>query len=94
MQAVAEKTAGVIPEPAPFVLQKALGDCSVEYELNVYSRSPCTMPRILSDLHAGMQDAFATAGIEILSPVYEAARDGSPSTIPKDSPPRDSPAKP
>jgi hypothetical protein len=31
---------------------------------------------------ARMQDDFANAGIELLSPVYEAARDGSASTIP------------
>jgi small-conductance mechanosensitive channel len=83
MIALAGDIEGVLKEPGPFVLQKALGDSSVNYELNVYSRSPSAGPRILSDLHAGMQDAFGAAGIEILSPVYEAARDGSPSTVPR-----------
>jgi small-conductance mechanosensitive channel len=90
MKSIAGETADVIASPEPFVLQKALGDCSVEYELNVYSRLPSATPRILSELHAGMQDAFSAAGIEILSPVYEAARDGTPSTIPKEPVPADS----
>jgi small-conductance mechanosensitive channel len=90
MKSLARETPDVIASPEPFVLQKALGDCSVEYELNVYSRLPSAAPRILSDLHAGMQDAFAAAGIEILSPVYEAARDGTASTIPKESVPAES----
>ena len=76
---------GVEPSPEPFVLQTSLGDFSVAYQLNVYTRQPGRMPRILSALHQHLQDVFAEAGIEILSPVYEAQRDGNASTVP--SPP-------
>jgi small-conductance mechanosensitive channel len=40
------------------------------------------MARTYSELHQNIQDRFREAGIEILSPAYEAHRDGSPSTIP------------
>ncbi len=76
------RTEGVEPQPEPFVLQTALGDFSVAYQLNVYTRLPGSMPRILSGLHQHIQDVFAEAGIEILSPVYEAHRDGSVAALP------------
>ncbi len=78
----AKRTDLVEPDPPPFVLQTSLGDFSVAYQLNVYTRSPSRMARIYSDLHQHIQDTFAEAGIEILSPVYEAGRDGNPSTVP------------
>ena len=81
MRQAALDTAGVEAEPAPFVLQKGLGDFSVAYELNAYTREVTRMARLYSDLHQHMQDRFAEAGIEILSPTYEAHRDG-PSTLP------------
>jgi small-conductance mechanosensitive channel len=37
----AERTAQVLREPAPFVLQSALDDFYVKYELNVYAASYC-----------------------------------------------------
>ncbi len=73
---------GVVTEPPPFVLQTGLGDFSVAYQLNVYTQQARKLPRVLSDLHARIQDVFAEADVEILSPVYQANRDGSPSTVP------------
>ncbi len=73
---------GVVTEPPPFVLQTGLGDFSVAYQLNVYTQQARMLPRVLSDLHARIQDVFAEADVEILSPVYQANRDGSPSTVP------------
>jgi len=83
MIGAAQATEGIEAEPPPFVLQTALDDYYVHYELNGYTHDPLSMPRIYSDLHARLQDDFARAGIEILSPVYEAARDGTPTTIPR-----------
>ncbi len=77
----ARDTAGVEPEPPPFVLQTALGDFSVAYQLNAYTREVTRMARLYSDIHQHVQDRFAEAGVEILSPTYEARRDG-PSTVP------------
>ena len=77
----ARDTAGIEPEPPPFVLQTALGDFSVAYELNAYTKEVTRMARLYSDIHQHIQDRFAEAGVEILSPTYEARRDG-PSTVP------------
>ena len=42
----AERTPGLAREPAPFVLQKSLGDFCVVYELNVYCDVPAEMMRL------------------------------------------------
>jgi len=73
---------GLLVEPSPFVLQLALDDYSVRYELNASTDNPWMMATIYSDLHRSIQDSFAKAGIEILTPAYSSLRDGSASTIP------------
>ncbi|MGB3799473.1 MAG: mechanosensitive ion channel family protein [Lewinella sp.] len=78
----ATRTEFIDRDPAPFVLQKALNDWYVEYELNAYTHSSHRMARIYSDLHANIQDTFREAGVEIMSTHYMAIRDGNPSTIP------------
>ncbi len=80
MQA-ARDTVGTEAEPPPFVLQTSLGDFSVAYQLNAYTKEVTRMARLYSDIHQHIQDRFAEAGVEILSPTYEARRDG-PSTVP------------
>jgi small-conductance mechanosensitive channel len=79
-------TPRIMPRPRPFVLQTALNDYNVSYELNAYTDAPNSMARTYSDLHQNIQDECAAAAIEILSPLYAATRDGSASTIPHDSP--------
>ena len=77
-------------EPEPFVLQTALGDYAVSYELNAYTKMPKMMQLLYSRLHSNIQDTFAEAGIEILSPIYHALRDGNLSTIPEPKTPPES----
>ena len=77
----ARDTVGVEAEPSPFVLQTALGDFSVAYQLNAYTHEVTRMARIYSDVHQHVQDRFAEAGVEVLSPTYGAWREG-PSTVP------------
>jgi hypothetical protein len=74
---------GSMRQRRPFVLQTALNDYNVSYELNAYTFAPNRMPRMYSELHRSVQDECAAAGIEILSPLYAATRDGSTSTIPR-----------
>lgn len=78
----AHNTAEILDEPAPFVLQTSLDDNYVAYELNAYTRKPGNKARIASDMHANIQDGFRDADIEILSPMYQADRDGSTLTVP------------
>lgn len=75
-------TEGVLPEPAPFVVQTALNDFYVAYELNAYTVSPKNMQNIYSSLHQNIQDKFNEAAVEINSPHYTSLRDGNRTTIP------------
>lgn len=83
----ARKTKGVLQDPAPFVLQRALNDFFVTYEINAYVDDPPRYVDILSDLHEAIQDAFAEGGVEIMSPHYTSVRDGNAVTIPPEKRP-------
>lgn len=63
-------TSGLRREPAPFVLQRALSDFYVEYELFAHLDQPLQRPLRLSELHQNIQDAFNAAGIQIMSPHF------------------------
>lgn len=79
--AAANATEHIEQDPAPFVLQTSLDDNYVAYELNAYTRRADIRPRIYSDLHANILDAFHMAGVEITSPHYRAIRDGNDPAI-------------
>lgn len=67
----ASKTNGVKKDPAPLVLQRALANFHVEYELVVGMDQPEARLVVLSELHMNIQDAFNEAGIQIMSPAFE-----------------------
>ncbi|HZC43254.1 MAG TPA: mechanosensitive ion channel family protein [Acidobacteriaceae bacterium] len=75
-------TDGVLHNPAPFVLETALNDFYVSYELNAHTNVPARMQFIYSDLHQNIQDRFNEAGIEICSPHFASLRDGNTIAIP------------
>ncbi len=77
----AASTEHIEEEPAPFVLQTALDDNYVAYELNATTKRADIRPRTYSALHANILDAFHTAGVEITSPHYRANRDGNEAAI-------------
>jgi|WetSurMetagenome_2_1015567.scaffolds.fasta_scaffold15133_1 small-conductance mechanosensitive channel len=79
----------ILKSPPPFVLQTALNDFYVTYELNAFTDHPQTMPAIYSGLHKNIQDKFNEAGVEIMSPHYSQLRDGSHTTIPEQYLPAD-----
>ena len=66
----AERTPGLMREPAPFILQTSLDDFYVAYELNVYTDDPQRTPWTYADLHRNIQDAFNEYGVQIMSPSY------------------------
>ena len=78
----ANRTELILPEPAPFVLQTSLDDFYVSYQVNAYTREAGKQGHIYSVLHQNIQDVCNERGIEIMSPHYRSARDGSMSTIP------------
>ena len=67
----AERTEGLLKEPKPFVLQTALGDFAVTYEINVHSDTPALMPRLYTALHRNILDVFNEYGVQIMTPAYE-----------------------
>jgi len=82
--AAARATDRIVADPKPFVLQTALNDFSVSYELNAYTDTPSAMASVYSALHQNIQDRFNEAGVEIMSPHYSTLRDGNMTTIPVD----------
>lgn len=81
-------TDGILPKPEPFVLQTALNDFYVSYELNAYTNQANRMAVIYGDLHQHIQDEFAQGGVEIMSPHYVAARDGNTMAVPAEQLPK------
>ncbi len=67
----AARTSGLAKEPAPFVLQRELGDFAVVYQLNVAKDSPQGMLRTYSELHQNVLDVFNEHGVQIMTPAYE-----------------------
>ena len=68
----AARTDGVRTAPPPQVIQRALADFYIEYQLNTVLDDPAQRVEVLSRLHANIQDAFNEAGVQIMSPHYRA----------------------
>jgi small-conductance mechanosensitive channel len=79
----AERTAGLLREPAPFVLQKSLGDFCVVYEINVYCNAPTEMAGLYTRLHQNILDVFNEYGVQIMTPAYEGDPE-QPKVVPKE----------
>ncbi len=74
----------VLDDPVPFVLQRALDDSYVEYQVNaaIDAARADELPSLYAKLHAAIQDSFADGDVEIMSPSYLSMRDGNKSTVP------------
>ncbi len=83
LQIAADRTNGIRKEPAPFVLQRALSDFFVEYELRFRLVDPMKRFDVLSALHGQIQDAFNEFGVQIMSPHFE-SQPGQAVVVPKD----------
>jgi small-conductance mechanosensitive channel len=81
--AAAERTPGVLQNPKPFVLQRALGDFAVTYEINVYTDDPHVMLRTYHALHRSILDVFNEFGVQIMVPAYE-GDPADPKVVPKE----------
>lgn len=78
----AKSVPGVEASPEPIVYQRSLNDYHVSYEITCLTFESHPQLRLYSDLHAAIQDAFARAGVEILSPAYAALRDANAQVLP------------
>jgi len=91
----ANRTEGLLREPPPFVLQTALGDFCITYEINVYCDRPQQMPQLYTGLHRNILDVFNEHGVQIMTPSY-VADTAQPKVVPTDqwyAPPAQPPAK-
>ncbi len=79
----AARTQGVLAEPPPFVLQKALGDFCVTYEINVFCDNAQAMNRLYTALHQNILDVFNEYGVQIMTPNYE-SDPAQAKVVPKD----------
>jgi small-conductance mechanosensitive channel len=80
----AMKTPDVLAEPKPFVLQTALDDFYVRYEINLYTSQANEMIRIYSDLNKNIQDIFNREGIELMAPHIYGYRRMDKAAIPEE----------
>ena len=81
--AAARKTESILAKPAPFVMQTALDDFYVRYEIDAYTGDANRMHLTQSALNQAIQDTFFEAGVEICSPHFAAVRDGNEAAIPE-----------
>jgi len=77
----AARTHGLLKEPSPFVLQQALNDFSVTYELNAYCKDDSKMPLMYTELHRNIQDIFNEHDVQIMTPNY-VADTAAPKVVP------------
>lgn len=68
-RAVAD-TAGIVRAPQPLILQRALSDFFVEYELQVTLADAAAYVDVMSRLHANILDRFNDDGVQIMSPHF------------------------
>ena len=79
----AERTPGLMRDPAPFVRQLALGDFAVTYEINVFCSNAQAMNESYTLLHQSILDVFNEHGVQIMTPAYEGDPE-EPKVVPKE----------
>jgi small-conductance mechanosensitive channel len=78
-----ERTPGLLKDPAPFVLQRRLGDFAIEYEVNAYCREAQAMMALYTALHRNILDVFNEYGVAIMTPAYRSDPE-QPKLVPKE----------
>jgi small-conductance mechanosensitive channel len=70
LELAAARTPGLRREPKPYVLQRALSDFYVEYELRAHLERAEAWFNVQSILHGHIQDVFNEYGVQIMSPHF------------------------
>jgi small-conductance mechanosensitive channel len=83
LRMAASRTPGLLEDPEPFVLQTALADFAVTYELNAYCDNAQAMTALYSDMHRNILDVFNEYGVQIMTPAYE-GDPAEPKIVPKE----------
>jgi len=77
----AQLTTDILADPSPIVWQKSLDDFYVSYELRASTLEISKVGKIYSEMYQNILDQCNKNGIEILSPHYNALRDGNQLTL-------------
>lgn len=80
----AARSEQIAPEPAPRVLENSFGNYSVEYELRAWTKTSEEIFETCAALRRNVLDAFADAGVEIMTPTILSHRDASDLAVPTD----------
>ncbi len=64
----ARNTAGIVTDPAPYVLITRFDSFAAVYELRAYTDEPNEFLRIQSDIRENVYEAFQNAGIDLTTP--------------------------
>jgi small-conductance mechanosensitive channel len=83
LELAASRTPGLRETPTPYVVQRALSDFYVEYQLVAHGERSDDRPLALSRLHAQIQDAFNEHGVQIMSPHF-LGQPGAPVLVPRE----------
>lgn len=83
LQLAADRTANIVRDPPPRILQTGLLDHAVEYTMLVCIAEPTARPLALDELHGNIQDVFNEHGVQIMSPRYE-ADPSQPKVVPQE----------
>ncbi|MGA7412821.1 MAG: mechanosensitive ion channel family protein [Bryobacteraceae bacterium] len=78
----ATRTEEIATEPAPFVMEQSFGNYSVEYHLRAWTKTSDGIFESYAALRRNVLDAFADAGIEIMTPTILSHRDASDLAVP------------
>jgi small-conductance mechanosensitive channel len=75
LQLAAERTEGVLREPAPIVLETALSTFAIDYQLVAHGAPGVPRAALMSRLHQQILDAFNEHGVQIMTPAFEGQPD-------------------
>ena len=89
---VAKANALVIEDPAPEVLFTDFGASTLDFQLRVHVQRVADLPAVRSQLRFAVNEAFATAGIEIAFPQLDVNLKGAAEAPTTSSSPQDSSA--
>ena len=83
MKAAARVTEDILEDPEPIVLQSALEEFAVNYELRAWTDDASRMIQTRSILRQNVLDQFNEAGVEIMTPNHNAVRNSVEPAIPE-----------
>jgi small-conductance mechanosensitive channel len=70
LKMAADRTDGLLKDPAPYVLKLSLGDFAVNYEINAFCSDVSRMHFFYSALHQNILDVFNENNVQIMTPAY------------------------